>query len=66
MKKIVANAPNGKRGSTKRKRPIISPDVNADGIYGFLAGKGRIAGNIVAPTLSRKEWRSLSNRSRRG
>ena len=47
---------------TKRGRPVaklVPADKSADEIYGFLAGKGSVAGNIVAPALSHREWGSL-------
>jgi hypothetical protein len=46
-----------KRGSTKMK-PRAS-DEPADEIFGFLAGKGTITGDIVSPIISPKEWGNL-------
>ena len=36
--------------------PIIE---SADEIYDFLAGKGVLAGDVVSPALSDKEWGEL-------
>jgi prevent-host-death family protein len=47
---------------TKHGRPVVKvvpADQSADEIYGFLEGKGRIRGDVVAPAISRKEWGKL-------
>lgn len=47
---------------TKHGRPVVkvmAADKEPDEIYGFLAGKGRVAGDVVAPALSPKEWGKL-------
>lgn len=47
---------------TKHGRPVVKvvpADKGADKIYGFLAGRGRIRGDIVAPAISRNEWGKL-------
>lgn len=47
---------------TKRGRPVaklVPAGKATDEIYGFLAGKGKIIGNIVAPALRRREWGKL-------
>jgi prevent-host-death family protein len=47
---------------TKRGKPVaklIPADQNADDIYGFLAGKGAVVGEVVLPVLSREEWGEL-------
>jgi prevent-host-death family protein len=47
---------------TKHGKPVAKlVPVNAvtDEIYGFLAGKGRITGDVVAPALSPKGWGDL-------
>lgn len=47
---------------TKHGKPVaklvpIEPQV--DDIFGFLAGKGRITGDIVSPALTPEEWGEL-------
>lgn len=47
---------------TKHGKPVaklVPADQEADDIYNFLAGKGAIAGDVVAPALSLEEWRDL-------
>jgi prevent-host-death family protein len=47
---------------TKRGKPVakLVPARKAtDEIYGFLAGKGKLIKDIVAPALSRREWGKL-------
>jgi prevent-host-death family protein len=47
---------------TKHGRPVaklVPADKDADDIYGFLAGKGAIVGEVVLPALSRGEWGEL-------
>jgi prevent-host-death family protein len=47
---------------TKRGKPVaklVPVEKEADDIFGFLAGKGKIAGNIVSPILSPEEWGDL-------
>jgi hypothetical protein len=34
-------------------------NVEKDEIYDFLAGKGAIVGDIIAPALSQEGWSSL-------
>jgi hypothetical protein len=51
-----------KGGSFKAHRPpakAVAADKNADDIFGFLAGKGTITGDIVSPVISPKEWGNL-------
>jgi len=48
---------------TKHGKPVaklVPVNEKKDEIYGFLAGKGRIKGNIVKPALTLKEWGSLA------
>jgi prevent-host-death family protein len=48
---------------TKRGKPVaklVPVAENADDIFGFLAGKGKIVGDLVAPVLSLKEWGDLA------
>lgn len=43
---------------TKRGKPIaklVPADQHADDIFGFLAGKGSIAGDVVSPVLSAED-----------
>jgi prevent-host-death family protein len=47
---------------TKRGKPmakLVPVDQQKDQIFGFLAGKGKITGDVVSPILSPKEWDSL-------
>ena len=47
---------------TKHGKPVVKlvpADKDADDIFGFLAGKGAITGEIVAPALSGGEWGEL-------
>jgi prevent-host-death family protein len=47
---------------TKHGKPVaklIPADSNADDIFNFLGGKGAIAGDVIAPALSDKEWGQL-------
>jgi prevent-host-death family protein len=47
---------------TKRGKPVakLAPvDAEADEIYGFLAGKGRIVGDVTSPAFSLEEWGDL-------
>ena len=47
---------------TKRGKPIakLVPVIEgADEIYGFLADKGSLIGDVISPALSAKEWGEL-------
>ncbi len=47
---------------TKRGKPVaklVPMNAVTDDIYDFLAGKGRILGDVVSPAIS--EWASLSD-----
>ncbi len=47
---------------TKHGKPVaklVPAGKEDDGIYGFLSGKGAIAGDVVAPALSDEEWGNL-------
>jgi prevent-host-death family protein len=47
---------------TKHGKPVaklVPADQEADDIYNFLAGKGAIVGDVVAPAISLEEWRDL-------
>jgi prevent-host-death family protein len=47
---------------TKRGKPVaklVPADKEADDIFGFLAGKGRITGDVVSPVFSPEEWGDL-------
>ena len=56
---------NSKRESvliTKHGKPVakLVPAGNeTDDIYNFLAGKGKITGDIVSPALSKEDWGEL-------
>ena len=46
----------------KRGKPVaklVPVDEEPDGIFGFLAGKGKITGDVIAPALSEEEWGDL-------
>lgn len=48
---------------TKRGKPVaklVPVDTNPNEIFGFLAGKGIIVGDVVSPVLSLMEWGSLA------
>jgi prevent-host-death family protein len=48
---------------TKRGKPVaklVPIETEADDIYGFLAGKGTIIGDVVSPVLSLEEWGDLA------
>jgi prevent-host-death family protein len=47
---------------TKHGKPVaklVPVDKDSDDIYGFLAGKGEITGDVVSPALSSEEWGEL-------
>jgi len=47
---------------TKRGKPVVKivpAGKDADEIYGFLKGKGKITGDVVAPVLTPEEWGDL-------
>jgi prevent-host-death family protein len=47
---------------TKHGKPVaklVPVKGETDEIYDFLAGKGAVAGDVVSPALSRKEWGKL-------
>jgi len=47
---------------TKRGKPVaklIPVDQGQDDIYHFLAGKGEITGDVIAPALSPEDWGEL-------
>lgn len=48
---------------TKRGKPVaklVPVSTETDDIYNFLAGKGRIAGDVILPALTSKEWGELA------
>jgi antitoxin (DNA-binding transcriptional repressor) of toxin-antitoxin stability system len=48
---------------TKHGKPVaklVPVSAETDDIYNFLAGKGRITGDVVSPALTRKEWGKLA------
>ena len=50
---------------TKRGKPVaklVPADQEQDNIYHFLAGKGEITGDVIAPVLSPEEWGELKCR----
>ena len=47
---------------TKHGKPVaklVPVDEGSDDIYGFLAGKGEITGDVVSPALSSEDWGEL-------
>jgi antitoxin (DNA-binding transcriptional repressor) of toxin-antitoxin stability system len=49
---------------TKRGKPVAKPvpaveDKDRDEIFGFMAGKIKIVGDIVSPAFSPKDWGDL-------
>ena len=47
---------------TKRGKPVaklVPIGAEKDEIFGFLAGKGRIVGDVVSPVFSPEEWGEL-------
>ena len=44
---------------TKRGRPmaqLVPVEIEREGIFGFLAGKGRITGDLVSSVVELDEW----------
>ena len=47
---------------TKHGKPVaklVPADLSSDDIYNFLAGKGSIMGDVVAPAISGEDWGEL-------
>jgi len=47
---------------TKRGKPVaklVPADKETDDLFGFLAGKGRVTGDVVSPVFSPEEWGDL-------
>jgi len=47
---------------TKHGKPVaklVPASEQGDEIFGFLAGKGTITGDVVSPALSAEDWGSL-------
>jgi prevent-host-death family protein len=49
---------------TKRGKPVAKlvpadNDADKDDLFGFMAGKGKIVGDIVSPAISSEEWGDL-------
>jgi prevent-host-death family protein len=47
---------------TKHGKPVVKLvplNTETDEIYNFLAGKGAVTGDIVAPAISSEEWGEL-------
>lgn len=52
---------------TKRGKPVaklVPVDAETGDIYNFLAGKGSIAGDVISPALTLKEWRPKASGTR--
>lgn len=48
---------------TKHGKPVaqlVPVSGDTDDIYNFLAGKGEIRGDVLAPALTKKEWGKLA------
>ena len=54
MKKMAAVV---KRGKPVAK--LVLADKDTDDFYGFMAGKGKIVGDVVSPAFSPEEWGDL-------
>lgn len=47
---------------TKHGKPVaklVPADKDTDDIYGFLASKGSITGDVVSPVISLEDWGEL-------
>ena len=47
---------------TKHGKPVamlVPVSTGRDEIYNFLAGKGSVAGDVISPAISAKEWGEL-------
>ena len=47
---------------TKHGKPIaklVPADESADDIFNFMAGQGKISGDIISPALTPDEWGKL-------
>jgi prevent-host-death family protein len=47
---------------TKHGKPVaklVPVEEGSDEIYNFLVGKGAIAGDVISPALSSREWGDL-------
>jgi antitoxin (DNA-binding transcriptional repressor) of toxin-antitoxin stability system len=47
---------------TKHGKPVaklVPVSAEADDIYNFLAGKGKVVGDVVSPALSTEDWGEL-------
>jgi prevent-host-death family protein len=47
---------------TKHGKPVaklVPVEPQGDDIFGFLRGKVTITGDVISPTLSRREWGNL-------
>jgi len=47
---------------TKHGQPVaqlVPINTDADEIFGFFSGRGRVTGDVVSPILSPKEWGNL-------
>jgi prevent-host-death family protein len=48
---------------TKRGKPVaklVPVNDEKDDIFGFLAGKGVVVGDVVSPALTLEEWGNLA------
>jgi prevent-host-death family protein len=48
--------------TTKRGKPVaklVPINTDQDEIFGFLAGKGTVIGNVISPALSPEDWGEL-------
>lgn len=48
---------------TKHGKPVaklVPVATEKDDIFGFLAGKGTVTGDVVSPILTLKEWGNLA------
>jgi hypothetical protein len=60
VKKKAVESRNLRRGkSAATQVPSKDKNKNTDDIFGFMAGKGKITGDIVSPIISPEEWGNL-------
>ena len=47
---------------TKHGKPVaklVPADKDSDDIFGFLSGKGKVVGDVIAPAISGADWGEL-------
>jgi prevent-host-death family protein len=49
---------------TKHGKPvakIVPPETKDDSIFGYMAGKAKIVGDIISPASSTEDWETTDN-----